>query len=87
MPSGNNPPGEEKILELRRDRSETPQWPDDAADEALAKLKALILRFENEQQPYKSLALAMWSNRYGHYDDLARIKEWSAAGSSGGSES
>jgi ATP-dependent helicase/nuclease subunit B len=22
----------------------------------------------------------MWSNRYGTYDDLARIKEWSAAG-------
>ena len=22
----------------------------------------------------------MWSNRYGNYDDLARIKEWSAAG-------
>jgi ATP-dependent helicase/nuclease subunit B len=22
----------------------------------------------------------MWTNRYGAYDDLARIKEWSAAG-------
>jgi ATP-dependent helicase/nuclease subunit B len=22
----------------------------------------------------------MWQNRYGSYDDLARIKEWSAAG-------
>ncbi|HEV7821639.1 MAG TPA: double-strand break repair protein AddB, partial [Burkholderiales bacterium] len=82
--SGNNPPGEEKILELRRDRNETPQWPDDAADEALAKLKTLILRFENEHEPYKSLDLAMWSNRYGQYDDLARIKEWSAAGNVGG---
>jgi ATP-dependent helicase/nuclease subunit B len=25
----------------------------------------------------------MWSNRYGSYDDLARIKEWSAAGGLG----
>jgi ATP-dependent helicase/nuclease subunit B len=22
----------------------------------------------------------MWTNRYGRYDDLARIKEWSAGG-------
>jgi ATP-dependent helicase/nuclease subunit B len=22
----------------------------------------------------------MWTNRYGVYDDLSRIKEWSAAG-------
>ncbi|MBY0381805.1 MAG: double-strand break repair protein AddB [Xanthobacteraceae bacterium] len=78
--SGNNPPGEQKILELRRDRSDPPQWPDDAADEALAKLKTLIRRFESEQQAYTSLDLAMWSTRYGTYDDLARIKEWSAAG-------
>jgi ATP-dependent helicase/nuclease subunit B len=27
--------------------------------------------------------LSMWSNRYGTYDDLARIKEWSAAGGLG----
>jgi ATP-dependent helicase/nuclease subunit B len=25
----------------------------------------------------------MWTNRYGSYDDLARIKEWSAAGGLG----
>jgi ATP-dependent helicase/nuclease subunit B len=25
----------------------------------------------------------MWQNRYGTYDDLARIKEWSAAGGLG----
>jgi ATP-dependent helicase/nuclease subunit B len=29
----------------------------------------------------------MWSNRYGSYDDLARIKEWSANGGAGGGES
>jgi ATP-dependent helicase/nuclease subunit B len=78
--SGNNPPGEERILELRRDRNEPPQWPDDAADEARRKLENLIRKFEQEATPYTSLSLSMWSNRYGAYDDLARIKEWSATG-------
>jgi ATP-dependent helicase/nuclease subunit B len=81
--SGNNPPGEEKILELRRDRNEEPQQPDDAADEARRKLEVLIRRFEDEATAYTSLSLSMWSNRYGRYDDLARIKEWSAAGGAG----
>jgi ATP-dependent helicase/nuclease subunit B len=77
--SGNNPPGEERILELTRDRrSEPPIPPDQAADEARQKLQALILAFENEEQPYHSLVLSMWSKRYGTYDDLARIKEWSS---------
>ncbi|MET0707543.1 MAG: double-strand break repair protein AddB [Tardiphaga sp.] len=81
--SGNNPPGEEKIVDLRIDRKDEEQQPDDAAAEALAKLTALILKFEDEATPYKSLSLSMWSNRYGAYDDLARIKEWSAAGDAG----
>ena len=34
--SGNNPPGEERVLELKRERNEEPQHPDDAADEARA---------------------------------------------------
>jgi ATP-dependent helicase/nuclease subunit B len=78
--SGNNPPGDERILELRRDRNEEPQDPDAAADEARRKLEGLIRKFENEDTAYTSLSLSMWSNRYGPYDDLARIKEWSAAG-------
>jgi ATP-dependent helicase/nuclease subunit B len=81
--SGNNPPGEQKPLELKIRPGDTPQLPDDAADEALKKLEALIRAFENEDQAYTSLNLSMWSNRYGSYDDLARIKEWSAAGGLG----
>ena len=77
--SGNNPPGEHKALELKI-KTETPQAPDEAADYALAQLTALIRKFENEAEPYRSLNLPMWTNRYGAYDDLARIKEWSAAG-------
>lgn len=81
--SGNNPPGEQKSLELKIRQSDTPQPPDEAADEARRKLEALIRAFESETQAYTSLNLSMWSNRYGTYDDLARIKEWSAAGGLG----
>ena len=78
--SGNNPPGEQNSLELKVNRGDTPQSPDAAAAEARVKLEALIRAFENESQAYTSLNLPMWTNRYGSYDDLARIKEWSAAG-------
>ena len=81
--SGNNPPGEQKPLELKINKSDQPQPPDDAADDARRKLEELIRKFENEDQAYTSLNLPMWSNRYGSYDDLARIKEWSAAGGLG----
>jgi ATP-dependent helicase/nuclease subunit B len=81
--SGNNPPGEQKPLELKIKQSDQPQPPDLAAAEARSKLEALIRAFENEDQAYTSLNLSMWSNRYGSYDDLARIKEWSAAGGLG----
>jgi ATP-dependent helicase/nuclease subunit B len=78
--SGNNPPGEQRTLELKVRPSETPQPPDVAADYARQELEKLIRKFENEDQAYTSLNLSMWANRYGTYDDLARIKEWSAAG-------
>jgi ATP-dependent helicase/nuclease subunit B len=81
--SGNNPPGEERSLELKIKPGDTPQPPDLAADYARAQLEALIRKFEDENEPYRSLNLSMWSNRYGSYDDLARIKEWSAAGGLG----
>jgi ATP-dependent helicase/nuclease subunit B len=80
--SGNNPPGEHKALELKI-KNEQPQSPDQAADYARAQLELLIRKFENEAEPYRSLNLPMWTNRYGRYDDLARIKEWSAAGGLG----
>ncbi len=81
--SGNNPPGEQKPLELKITRSEQAQLPDEAADYARQQLEALIRKFEDDAQGYTSLNLSMWSNRYGSYDDLARIKEWSAAGGLG----
>ncbi len=81
--SGNNPPGEQRSLDLKINKSDTPQPPDDAADHARAQLEKLIRTFEDEEQAYTSLNLSMWANRYGSYDDLARIKEWSAAGGLG----
>jgi ATP-dependent helicase/nuclease subunit B len=81
--SGNNPPGEERILELKIKPGDEAQPPDTAAAEARRKLEALIRAFEDESQAYTSLNLPMWTNRYGSYDDLARIKEWSAAGGLG----
>ncbi len=78
--SGNNPPGEHRTLELKIKQNDTPQLPDEAADYARAQLEALIRRFENPDEPYRSLVLSMWTARYGDYDNLARVKEWSAAG-------
>jgi ATP-dependent helicase/nuclease subunit B len=81
--SGNNPPGEHRSLELKIKQNDQPQPPNAAADYARLQLEALIRKFENEDQAYTSLNLPMWTNRYGAYDDLARIKEWSAAGGLG----
>jgi ATP-dependent helicase/nuclease subunit B len=54
--------------------------PDSAADYALQRLTEIARRFENEEEPYRSLVHPMWSNRYGEYDHLARVQEWSLAG-------
>jgi ATP-dependent helicase/nuclease subunit B len=77
--SGNNPAGQSMPVELNASKNDD-QSPDKAADYARAKLEELIKIFDNDEQPYKSLVLPMWSYEYGSYDDLARIKEWSAGG-------
>ncbi len=82
--SGNNPAGLERTIKLKRD--DQPQFPDDAADEALRELAALVRRYDNQNEAYRSVVLTMWANRYGTYDDLARVNEWSAAGAGGGDE-
>ena len=78
--SGNSPPGKAIPLELKINKGDQAQSPDDAADYARGKLEELIRKFEDPDQPYRSLVLSMWSDRYGDYDNLARIKEWSAGG-------
>jgi ATP-dependent helicase/nuclease subunit B len=78
--SGGNPAGEERAINLKG------RSLDAAADEALDRLKALVRRFEDESTPYRALALSMWSHRYGTYDDLSRVKEWSPSGGAEGEE-
>ncbi len=71
---GGEPPGTDCPIDLK-DRA-----PDAAAEHAIEKLTELATRFEDERTPYRSLVLPMWTNRYGTFDDLARVKEWSAFG-------
>jgi ATP-dependent helicase/nuclease subunit B len=71
---GGEPAGTECPIDLK-DRSA-----DAAAEHAIKKLAELAIRFEDERTPYRSLVLPMWTNRYGTFDDLARVKEWSAFG-------
>jgi ATP-dependent helicase/nuclease subunit B len=47
------------------------------AERALQKLREVVQRFEDERQPYLPLVLPKWKNRYGSYDHLARVMEWS----------
>jgi ATP-dependent helicase/nuclease subunit B len=54
--------------------------PDAQADRALEKLAALVRRFDDDHEPYRSLVHPMWKARYGDYDHLARVKEWSSTG-------
>jgi ATP-dependent helicase/nuclease subunit B len=67
---GRTPPGEPYVVEFKD------STPDAQADNALRRLKGVALRFEDEAQPYHSLVSSMWRAKYGDYDHLARVKEW-----------
>jgi ATP-dependent helicase/nuclease subunit B len=71
---GGDPAGEAKPIEFKEGD------PNSHADGALARLIAILARFEDEDMPYRSLVSPMWKTRYGDYDHLARVKEWSATG-------
>ena len=71
---GGEPPGIHAPLEFKEGTA------DSQADKALSRLAAIALRFEDEATPYRSLVSPMWKTRYGDYDHLARVKEWSAMG-------
>ena len=71
---GGEPPGEPKPIDF------TDGTPDSQADRAFEKLAELARRFEDEDQPYRSLVHPMWTTHYGEYDHLARVKEWSITG-------
>ena len=75
---GGEPPGEPCPITFKEGT------PDEHATHALTRLMALAADFENPETPYYSLVHPMWKTHYGDYDHLARVKEWSLAGSDGG---
>jgi ATP-dependent helicase/nuclease subunit B len=78
--TGASPAGQECVVDFKG------RSVDAAADAALERLKTLVTRFEDEGTPYRPLVLSMWTHRYGTYDDLARVKEWSLPDGSGEDE-
>jgi ATP-dependent helicase/nuclease subunit B len=70
---GGEPAGEPHPIEFEEGT------PDSQADRALARFTALVTRFIDEREPFRSLVHPMWRARYGDYDHLARVKEWRAA--------
>jgi ATP-dependent helicase/nuclease subunit B len=67
-------PGEPKLIDFIEGTA------DSQADRALEKLAELARRFDDDNEPYRSLVHPMWTTHYGDYDHLARVKEWSASG-------
>ena len=51
-----------------------------------AELGKMLDSYRNPEQPYPSRVVAQYATRYGDYDHLARVKEWSAAGEPEGGE-
>jgi ATP-dependent helicase/nuclease subunit B len=83
--SGGNPPGEFRPFEPDGGTNEpakgrTFKSCDELADFSLARLKALLSAFADPKQAYHPIPRPKWRLRYGRYDHLARIKEWSALG-------
>ena len=67
-------PGEPKLIDFINGTT------DEQADYALQKLTEIAQRFDDQNEPYRSLVHPMWTKHYGDYDHLARVKEWSATG-------
>jgi ATP-dependent helicase/nuclease subunit B len=76
---GGRVPGSEE----RRDEGEAPAM----AEEAFARLQALVERFDNPGTPYPSWQMPQYIARYGgDYDHLARLWEWYVLGEDGEAE-
>ena len=67
-------PGEPKLIEFEKGNDRQP------SRSRARKTRLLAGRFAKENEPYRSLVNPMWATRYGDYDHLARVKEWSASG-------
>ena len=53
---------------------------DALADFSLRMLKGRLAKFAEVDTPYMSVPRVKWRSRFGEYDHLARIKEWSESG-------
>jgi ATP-dependent helicase/nuclease subunit B len=72
---GGEPAGDPRTIEFKNSS------PDAKSDEALAKLTALLMKFEDEATGYLSKERPMFMRRGGgDYDHLARVREWSLTG-------
>ena len=71
---GGEPPGEYEPIRFKDGT------PDSQADRALERLTRIAQIFDTDTEPYRSLVHPMWRTRYGDYDHLARVKEWSRNG-------
>ena len=73
---GGEPAGEEKPIEFKDGARRTQH-----ADEALAQADAARRRgSRTSRRPIARWCSPMWKTRYGDYDHLARVKEWSLTG-------
>ncbi len=72
---GRDPGGE--VIDIRG-KTESP---DEIAEKALARFREVVDRFENPDEPYRSLSHPKFIARpQGPYGHLARVKEWSSTG-------
>ena len=71
---GGEPAGKPNVINFKEGDANS------QAEHALARLKELAAKFEEEATPYRSLVHPMWTTHYGDYDHLARVREWSATG-------
>jgi ATP-dependent helicase/nuclease subunit B len=87
--SGGQPPGEWCVLDVTKaTKAKGPaaerakrlgiQTPDQLAAASRMLLETLIRKFADPATPYLSIPRPKWRGRFGEYDHLARIREWSA---------
>jgi ATP-dependent helicase/nuclease subunit B len=74
--------GEERVLDFNRksksnEKAAPPQTVGDVAEEHFSALIGLLNQFREESTPYPPRPFPKFAAKYGAYDHLARVKEWS----------
>jgi ATP-dependent helicase/nuclease subunit B len=84
--SGGHPPGDDRSFSPEKTTGQNKTLAeklrlascDDLADAARAGLERLLASYAAADFPYLSIPRPKWRGRFGEYDHLARIREWSA---------